>query len=234
MIAGTAPSNLFEDVADKFHGGVIYEPVDSGGRESRQSDSAPFWGGAAVTDGTGTCTTGFTVKRPNGTRYMMTAGHCFGALYGTWSPGNGDWMGQVRVRGVFPNFDMEMIGDENYGQYIYTGGATGTGTSVVSAANPVIGAFYCVSGQKTYEHCGHELISNDSYLCDVSGCTDHLSAYWGDQLNITMNGDSGAPWYIKSSGVYIRGLNIGREGLVMYAHKWSTISSEMNVTIYAP
>src|SRR5690349_4849185 len=44
---------------------------------NRRDDVPSFWGGASITGPGGTCSAGFTVKKPSGARFMTTAAHCW-------------------------------------------------------------------------------------------------------------------------------------------------------------
>jgi hypothetical protein len=94
-------------------------------------------------------------------------------------------------RGPFPAWDLALLSGSTYGGLVYMGDAAGTGTSVGSAASPVVGGSYCSSGATTFEQCGKVVQSLSGAVCDASGCTYNLAAtqaggYIGP-------GDSGGP-----------------------------------------
>lgn len=199
----------------------------TGGRDSRRSDPAPHRGGASITNGTSTCTSGFTIVST--ARYMVTAGHCFSIRQNVYSTGGEQYWGTVRNRPHFPYYDFEAIGGSSYGSVIYTGNATGWTTLVGGAADPAVGAAYCRSGQTTYELCSQVITSLNADFCDEAGCTPTVIAYEGPD---GQGGDSGAPLYQYSGGkVHIRGLHFGQIDDTQYAEKWSTIRGVFRASI---
>lgn len=233
IVEGTGGVDVFAPVLSQFPGKVTYRQGDAE-RLSRQSDIAPHWGGAAITDGTYACTSGFSVKNASGTRFMVTAGHCFPINDPIVSPGNGQSFGRVTNRAPFPSRDLELLGTGNYGTYIYVGDLTGTGVPVKGASDPVVGASYCYSGQVTAENCGEKVSDLNGQFCDASGCTSGVAVWSGG--GVPGAGDSGSPFYIPGSGtVYIRGILFAKScslfGCSMYSEKWSTIANQFGVSI---
>jgi hypothetical protein len=237
-IDGTLTAATMASLLGNVAPDIEYHQVAGGGRLSRQNDSAPFWGGAAVTDfaspKTHTCTTGFTVKNAAGTRFLTTAGHCFGALVNVFSPALANQTGKITNKAPFPNRDMELIGTKTYAPVIYTGDATGVASTVKGASDPVIGrSIYCYSGQKTFDSCGYTVTNLSFNYCDSDGCTpDSLQfTFAGCQAQ---DGDSGAPFYLDFSlggYPYVRGMLYANLGGYCYGHKWSSISSYFGVSI---
>ena len=204
-------------------------------RFSRRSDVAPFWGGAGVTATVNVpwCSTGFTVKNAAGTRFMVTAGHCFGNGTNVVTENGGAGMGSVSGNGL-PSHDMELIGGGSYGTSIYVGGVdSSVGNPVVAAADPVVGfSDYCHSGRTTGENCGHTVTSVTAQVCTSSGCKSPVIAFTGG--NLPQGGDSGSPFYAKSvSGPneHMRGIVIAVGGGTAYAEMWSRISARFGVSI---
>ena len=197
---------------------------------SRKSDVPSYWGGAGVTASVGIpwCSTGFTVQNVFGTRSQVTAGHCFSNGTNGYTDG-GRWMGTVSGNGLPPQ-DMELIGGSFYWGYIYTGGVdSSTGLPVVGAGDPVVGYNnYCHSGRTTGENCGHTATSVTAQVCTSSGCKSPAIAFIGGTL--PAGGDSGSPFYVKTStSVWARGIIIAVGGGTAYAEKWSRISSAKTV-----
>ena len=203
---------------------------------SRRNDIPYYWGGAGVTASVGTpwCSTGFTVQNSAGTRYQVTAGHCFSNGTNVYTENGGRWMGTVFGNGLSDasKRDMELIGGSYYWGYIYTGGVdSSTGMPIVGAGDPVVGyADYCHSGRTTGEHCGHKALSNFAQVCTQSGCKYPVTAWSGGTL--IQGGDSGSPFYVKnSSSAWARGMNIATGGSTAYAEKWSRIQARYGVSI---
>ena len=96
----------------------------------RRDDIPAFWGGAAIRSG-GTCSTGFTVRKPSGARFITTAAHCFSVGSTVRTP-TLTFVGTVAQRGTlnspffWVNRDVELIGGSSYGARVYTGGVFST------------------------------------------------------------------------------------------------------------
>lgn len=202
---------------------------------SRRNDVSPFWGGAGIvlTKNVARCSSGYTVKNSAGTRFQVTAGHCFTNGQTARTELGGVVVGTVTGNGL-PSKDMELIKGKSYGSYIYTGGVNSTTAAhVASAADPVVGfANYCHSGRTTGERCGHKVVSVTATVCTSSGCKSPVIAFTGGVL--PQGGDSGSPFYVGStsgSDKHIRGHIIAVGGSVAYAEKWSRVQSRFGVSI---
>jgi hypothetical protein len=223
-VVGTTPAGLVqvrhETISDSF---------------SRRDDTSPFWGGAGVvlTAGSPRCSTGFSVQDSDGTRSMVTAGHCFSNGANVVTEVSGTAMGSVSGNGL-PSQDMELIGGKSYGSSIYVGGVDSTTSlPVVGSGDPVVGfSDYCHSGRTTGENCGHKATSVTAQVCTSSGCKSPVIAFTGGTL--PQGGDSGSPFYVKNStgtNVWARGIVIAGDGTTSYAEKWSRISARFDVSI---
>lgn len=230
-----APAAVVESLSADFAGDI---EVRKGGVVedfSRQADISPFWGGAAIKNAAGAvCSSGFVVKKSTGTRYMITAGHCYSVGTNVLTRGGNVSMGTVVQRAPIASRDMELIGGKSYGRSVYVGGTnSSTGKTVTGAANPVVGTTgYCRSGQTTGEKCGQKVISITANFCPTSGCKTNTIAY--NTGGASAGGDSGAPFYWPgSSTVSIRGMHVGRNTSTgtMFAERWSTIANTLAVTI---
>lgn len=235
VIEGEGLEEVFQAIKAAFPGQILYRQAKAE-RLSRQSDTVPHWGGAALTENannTPDCTSGFTLKNTAGTRWMVTAGHCYALNTGVKSPGNNSTFGKVTNRAPFPQRDMELLGTGNYGTYVYVGNLVGTGTPTLGAGDPVLNfSGYCYSGQKTGEGCSQKVTNLNAQFCDEAGCTNNLAAFSGGP--VAQGGDSGAPFLLHGSGgVWIRGMLIAKTGATMYAEKYSTISNQFGLTIAA-
>jgi hypothetical protein len=203
----------------------------------RRDDIPSFWGGAAITSGGGTCSAGFTVKKPNGVRFMTTAAHCWAVGSIVRTP-TGRFFGTVAQRGTlnspffWVNRDMELIGGSSYAPRVYTGGVVSTSSrGIVGAANPVAGfTGYCSSGQTSGEQCGQHVNSTNAIVCTGTGCKWPVVEYVGGPAR---PGDSGGSFYLPSgsSSAHARAAVIAGNGFLSYAEPWGRISSAMGVSI---
>ena len=236
MIVETdAPAEVAAGLTAQFPGAIEVVRGETR-RATRQSDSTPHWAGASITNGGGTCSSGMSVQNSAGTRFMVTAGHCFLAGQAVRSPGSPYYAwGTVVNRAPFPTWDMELLGGSSYGSYAYTGPVVSNGTRrFLGSGDPVVGFNnYCHSGQTSGEGCGHTVTGLYGQFCDAAGCTPGLITYTGGPM--ILPGDSGSPFYAYASdpslGIHARGINIAYSGSTMYAEKWSTIASRFGVTI---
>ncbi|WP_148256518.1 hypothetical protein [Kribbella flavida] len=225
-VTTNAPAAVMKPLLAKYPS-LVQAKYGDVGRASRRSDPAPHRGGASITNGTGVCTSGFTITST--ARYMVTAGHCFTINQRVYSTGGGQLWGTVRNRPRFPYYDFEAVGGGSYGSVIYVGNATGRTILVSGASDPAVGAAYCRSGQTTFERCSQVVTSLHAQFCDESGCTVELIAYRGPASS---GGDSGAPLYQYVNGtVQIRGMHIAHADDTMYAERWTTIRSVFKANI---
>jgi hypothetical protein len=232
VVETDAPDDVVDELVAGFPGPVEVRRGAVNDDLGRRSDPPPHWGGTSITNGSSVCTAGFVVKNSSGTRYMVTAGHCFGLWSAVYNTGGGYHMGWVVRRGPIPPRDMELIGGKSYGSYVYGGDTTGYGRKVLSAGDPVVNfTGYCRSGQTTGERCGQKVTSVTAQVCTQSGCKSPVIAYSGGVMSA--GGDSGAPFYLPSSGngVYIRGMHIASGSSTMYAERWSSIAANYGVSI---
>ncbi|WP_235013896.1 S1 family peptidase [Parafrankia sp. Ea1.12] len=200
---------------------------------SRRDDVPAFWGGAGIRSGGAICSSGYTVANSANTRYQVTAGHCApnGATEVT-ELGNRTF-GVVSGNGL-PSKDMELLGGQSYGSFIYGGGVnSSTGYHVAGAGNPVVGfTNYCHSGRTTGENCGHTAQSVTATVCTSSGCKSPVAAFTGGVL--PQGGDSGSPFFVGStSGTdkHIRGHVIAGNGTTSYAELWNNVAARYGVHI---
>jgi hypothetical protein len=211
------------------------EPVED--LFNRRDDTAPFWNGASIQSGGGTCSTGFTVRKPSGARFITTAAHCFGVGATVRTP-TGTFVGSVTQRGPLGSFwfwdnrDVELIGGQSYGARVYAGGVfSSSSKAVVGAGDPVPGfTGYCSSGQTSGEQCNQFVLSTDAIACTPTGCDWPMIAYVGGPGR---PGDSGGSFYLSGAPgqVFARGSVIAGDGTTTYAERWSLMSSAMGVSI---
>lgn len=229
-----APASVIESLSSEFAGAI---EIRAGGVTedfSRRADTSPFYGGSSVKSNGWTCTTGFVVKKSTGTRYLVTAGHCYELGWNVYTSDGNLHVGAVVQRAPIASRDMELIGGKSYGRSIFVGGTNSSSTKIVEqASDPVVNFVgYCRSGQTTGEHCGQKVISVTANFCPTSGCKTNVIAY--NTGGASAGGDSGAPFYINSgSNVQARGIHVGRNTSTgtMYAEKWSVIAATLGVSI---
>lgn len=233
-VEGPNDAGIEEDFERAFGSSVNYSGDGSFDRLSRADDTEPFWGGANVFRNLwGDCTSGFSVKKSNGVRYMLTAGHCYAPGVDVYTPA-GTPFGVIRFQAPFPNSDVELIGDRTYGTRIYTGEAIGGDAGVGGAGNPIVGGTYCTGGAFSFEECNKQVEAVNTMACDPEGnCTTGLTRFTnGASL---MVGDSGGPFYFDPGGscIYARGTIVGKiagttKGV---AQMWTRIAASFNVSI---
>jgi hypothetical protein len=202
----------------------------------RRDDIRPFWGGGGITSGGGICSSGYAVQNSVGTRFMVTAGHCFATGATVLTESGLNTYGTVSNRHL-PTVsgdakDMELVGGQSYAGRIFTGGTTSsTSIPVVSAGSAVTGyTNYCHSGRTTGENCGHTANSITAQVCTQSGCKSPVIAFTGGTM--IQGGDSGGTFYAKdSSGAWIRGNVIATNGTTGWAEPWTVISPTLGVSI---
>jgi hypothetical protein len=122
---------------------------------SRNSDTPPFWGGAAAVASAGGCTTGFAVAQRffgiEVSRGVLSAGHCDPAGGGLWTTPTGLTIGTAGARNGIS--DSIYIRARSSGRF-YTGGVTSnTSKQVVGLTPNFPGQFVCTEGASTGEHC---------------------------------------------------------------------------------
>jgi len=204
---------------------------------SRRDDIPNFYGGGGITSGGAICSSGYAVQNSAGTRFMVTAGHCFanGASVTTESGANN--YGTVSNRRL-PTvtgeaMDMELIGNAGYWGRIFTGGVdSSTSAPVVAAGTAYVGfTNYCHSGRTTGENCGHTANSITAQVCTQTGCKSPVIAFTGGVM--IQGGDSGSPFYVTDStgGVWIRGHILATDGVTGYAEPYTVTSPTLGVSI---
>jgi hypothetical protein len=211
-----------QTISDQFH---------------RRDDVAPFWGGAGVTPTSGVphCSDGYVVQNAVGTRFMVTAGHCFSnGQTARTETAPGVVVGGASGNGLGTGRDMVILGGQSYGSSIYTGGVTSTtGAHIASAADPIVGfANYCHSGRTTGTNCGHTVNSVTATVCTQTGCKSPVIAYTGGTL--PQGGDSGGSFFVDSVSApdkHIRGHHIAGGGGTSYAELYSRVVAWFGVTI---
>ena len=200
-------------------------------KKSSISDSNPHYGGAAI--GTGAdnpiCSSGFTVSNKNGTRFMLTAGHC-GSIANWKSPVGGyQWGNTGGINQGQNQHDDQYISGGNVGTFsptIYIGSSpyapsatwananwdnSGTSEIVKGSSTPSQGSPLIVRGARTGQSGGYQVATNSFACPTLSGvvtCGVKSAPRSGGSL--TAGGDSGGPvyWY-QSNQLRAVGIDIG-------------------------
>jgi hypothetical protein len=238
-IASTAGQVIFADALAKLGSGWVFQSAKGEiKRLNRLDDYPPYWGGGAIRHFNGHdynyCSSGFAVLK-SGTPYMVTAGHCYSVGWNIFD-GAGDAFGTVAFRSYsFNGRDIELIGGQRYGGYIWRGLNTGSFGRVVSASDPVVGVTdYCSSGYLTMEASPCALRATGIHIlaCDGTGfCTDKLARFAGD--GHWKKGDSGGPIFAKTatSDVRARAIILFEWNGSAYGQEWSAIANQWALTI---
>ncbi|GAA4444634.1 hypothetical protein [Phytohabitans houttuyneae] len=206
---------------------------------SRRDDVPNFYGGGGITQTAGTpwCSSGFTVQNSAGTRFMVTAGHCFANGVTVLTESGNRTYGTVSNRRL-PTVtghaqDMELIGGQGYWGRVFTGGVDSSTSAPVVAAGTAFEGFnnYCTSGRTTGENCGHTATDIDGQVCTQTGCKSPVIVYNGGIL--PQGGDSGGAFYVKDSSgnIWIRGHHIAGGGGTSYATPWLETQAAYGVSI---
>lgn len=212
----------------------------SAARLSRMNDTPKggHWGGARITSVSKNCTAGFSVvRRSDGKRGSVTAGHC-GGVGTAWRSGT-NYYGGTTVRTNYPDYDQALITGSAYGSKIWTDGAGDSvdTRTVKSAGDPAVGSVVCQSGSFSLSLCGITVRSLSAKYCDTDGCTTYvIRATRGGAVAI-IGGDSGGPVYSRptSTTAAIRGMTFAGSGCsasrctTLYAERYKSISGHLGV-----
>lgn len=229
-----------ENVAALASIDVVHAVPGSPQRMTRFNDTpnGGHWGGARISSSIRGCTAGFSVvRRSNGARASVTAGHCGGTGTGWYSGSN--YYGTTSVRTNYPDYDQALITGSSYGPKIWTDGAGDTEDvrTVRSAGDPAVGSQVCQSGSVSLSLCGITVQSNSATFCDEDGCTTYLTRGSKGGATVIRGGDSGGPVYTKpgADGATIRGMAVAGSGCVnkvcttIYAERYASIAGHLGI-----
>ncbi|WP_157968474.1 chymotrypsin family serine protease [Streptomyces geranii] len=223
-----------------------------------------FYGGTALIGGSSNanCTAGFNAYRPvTNHDYMLTAAHCYTlktkVYVRTMSGERGTVMGQIDER--YSSYDTGLIyridhQNQAYDAHIWNGGyAESTSRLFVRGEQSVSkGLKVCVSGARTFAHCGHPIQDTNFGTCygGTDICITHSRAFtftrggtnwpWYNNGRVAKPGDSGAPVYTMDkteSAAFIAGMFSGGVGDMccdsfrMIAIKWSAIRDGLGLRL---
>ena len=202
----------------------------------RRDDVPAFYGGGGLLAAGALCSTGYAVKNWLGTRFMVTAGHCYANGTSVRTESNLRTVGTVSNRALASlgsgPVDMELLGGQAYAGRIFTGGVTSSSSIPVVAAGSAFVGYnaYCHSGRTTGEQCGHTATSITAQVCTATGCKFPVIAYTGG--TIQQGGDSGGAFYAKDgSGAWIRGHVIASSPTTGFVEPWTKVASRYGVSI---
>lgn len=185
----------------------------------RHNDFAAWNGGSFITDNkTGDCTSGVPVHDGLGTKYLLTAEHCFslGARVYNKSAliprGTGNFIGVVsNVLGGNRGIDAALI-NTNSSKLIFTGYTTGATTANISGfVGSPAGAKVCHSGAFEGEICGFSVDANGCNTFNGGKTYCNLLHASGTNPQAVGEGDSGGPVFtrtgstVRASGIVTGG-----------------------------
>lgn len=201
----------------------------------RRDDEPPFFGGAGITDGGMLCSSGYPVKNSAGTRFMVTAGHCFPEGFFVFTESGRHIYGNVSGRRLESidgsRRDMELVGPQDNFGAVFIGGVTSpVAMPIVAYGDTAVGfSNYCYSGRTTGEQCGKRATSTTATVCTPTGCKSPVIAFVNGQM--PLGGDSGAPFYAQSLGAaFIRGHIISANPTTGYAESYPRVASTYGVS----
>ncbi|TDW66159.1 hypothetical protein [Kribbella pratensis] len=210
-------------------------------RTTRLSDTPKggHWGGARITSALKNCTAGFSVvRRSNGQRGTVTAGHC-GAAGTVWKSGT-NYYGTTTLRTNYPDYDQSLVTGSAYGAKIWTDGPGDTVNTrtVTGGGDPGVGTVVCQSGSFSTSLCGLTVRSNSAKYCDSDGCTTYVMRATRGGLVAIIGGDSGGPVYTRrgTSSATVRGIAFAGAGCAasrcttLYAERYKSITGHLGVT----
>lgn len=222
-------------------GAILLATPGSPQRMTRYNDTPTggHWGGARITSSIRHCTAGFSVvRRSNGARASVTAGHC-GGPGTTWRSGSYSY-GTTSVRTNYPDYDQALITGSSYGAKIWTDGPGDTEDvrTVKGGADPSVGSQICQSGSFTTSLCGITVHSNSATYCDDDGCTTYVMRGTRSGQIVVRSGDSGGPVYTKpgANSATVRGVTFAGSGCnssgqctTIYAERYGSIAGHLGV-----
>lgn len=161
---------------------------NASGSAGRTNDSAPWFGGDKIDQGSGSCTSWFSASRA-GSSVVPTAGHC-GA--GAWTNG-GNSVGSVGVRQFSGNMDGELIFASSSG-YVWSD-PTSTQRHVTGVSSTdTVGTLLCTDGATDREVCSVRIsATGQSVSYDGQTITGLVSAFQTWSQAAFSAGDSGGP-----------------------------------------
>lgn len=205
---------------------------------TRDADTAPHWGGAAIglAPLTATCTSGFTAILQNGVRGSVTAGHCnYPDGSDLWSGTNN--YGRADEEPGYPTYDMMRIqpNGQVFAHTIHADPCCPDSRTVTGRAKAVLNEYICSGGMVTRSVCGVRVDDLNARFCDLpDSCTPALLHATKPGAVVGTVGDSGGTIYVRptTTTAHIRGIHIaGRTPDEVYAEHVTYIESHLNLTV---
>jgi hypothetical protein len=217
---------------------------------SRQSDSSPHYGDAAinwqVTNSQWViCSSNFSyVSNYYGTQVTATAGHCGG---GVWT--SGGYTVGANVDSTYPGPDVELLytAGESHTNQIYSDPGAPTTRTVIDQHDLGLNEYACAGGERTLAQCGAFVASTSYYECYTGVCQNFIQLFRPSAQGDPMcnHGDSGGVVYQRSgsSGAIANGMinagTVDDNGDPLYGFGgydcWttpiSTIESALNISL---
>lgn len=168
---------------------------------SRNSDSGPFSGGAAIISGSQKCSLGFAAQMATGSIVGVSALHCGSG--NNWTTLTGTTVGTSGYYNL--GTDTMVIYNPTYGNFapaVYVGAWNSSVTqSVWSKADPVLHELVCADGGYTGEVCGAE-VTDVNYTDSRYVGPGYLAVLFGGATFVAP-GDSGSASYARDASGHI-------------------------------
>ncbi len=194
-----APPTAVDTVRDLAGSGPVRVVETTG----PATPSARLLGGDRIdsTNGFGACSAGYNLAGPDGSRYLLTAGHCSTAS-GRWAE-EGELIGTTSTRNFGPG-DYQLVPVEDTGRTnpspsVRWGGQDGEEIDIYGVASPYTGMTVCKYGSFSGLSCGEITETGYSityricyytYYCYSATVNDLVKS---DACNV--GGDSGGPLF---------------------------------------
>jgi hypothetical protein len=166
---------------------------------SRNSDSAPWYGGDRINRTGESCTSGFSVASGS-SRYELSAGHCGS---GTWKVGSGTLGTTHSLIFVNNGLDTQIISASSVAGRVYDSCLTcSSSTAIKGRWDPAVGDNLCFDGSVSTWFCGNNVTATE--LCIHFGNIGNTDCHLTRATNtngqlISQPGDSGGPVVLSTS-----------------------------------
>lgn len=182
---------------------------------SRQADYQPWWGGDVLGNdrNEGNCTLGPAFIKSDGSRYSVTAGHCFSL--GSNLTNNYNYLGTVTSRYPYDGqLDAELM-PVDAGNYIWR---TDNGAAQQSGArNASRNSMVCKSGISTNEVCNVQVTQLNQMVQNEYGVFLHQD-FANKNALVVAPGDSGGPVYMPNADGTVTIAGVTSSGFQPYSY----------------